>query len=943
MEEIDGILHSIASGCRYSAPSVRKTRPASHSMKRELELGRLYTLLSARDAKWLTRLVLKNYQPVVLDPATVYRACHRLLPMIIQVQDDLDVAAHFLRDYYRRKLVAGGVPSRDELARFLKPSLGVKVGRPMWLKGRSIKHCLDISYGRMHCEEKVDGEYCQIHIDLSKGRDCIQIFSKSGKDSTQDRIRLHNAIRTSLRIGQPSCPLKTGCILEGELVVFSDKERKILDFHKIRKHVSRSGRYIGVDWDSQPHDWEHLMIVYFDALMIDGESLLGVKHSERFKRLGQLVTCKQGRSTLVKSSIIDCENRNAASDLRRLFAQCITSRQEGLVLKADDPYFDFSTIRRDYSGSCIKLKKEYVGSFGDVGDFAVVGARYDAVAAKTHGIPNLKWTHFFIGCLENKQEVQRWNEVPRFVVTNVVELNTAQMKYFTNHVNPTYVPESENESIRLRINPGVDSGKHPSLVFPEPPVFDMRCFSFEKAGNNGFWGLRFPQVNKVHCDRSYRDGMTFSELQAMAKAEKEMPPPKDSQELLGFIAALERADPRGVPMDAVSQLTASTASGAMTPPSSIPSSVPQFAQVQAELPVPKSHPRPISRTLQSTTSRSTTNTPTPPVSSGARPVYVENSAVEANPSSNQSSQQSLKRRLDSPKTPRQPKSRKCAASSSPPQGSSQKRKSRSRTPRSVEKIREPLADITASSQSQDNSVVPHIANPDGVRSFYETSMEDKPLTSSHRGCATPVAHPPYATPERPVWSPSVEIPDSQPCSASSTRTIQAGALDEPKKCVHCPDTCALAGISFLLAPCISKTPWLTDDLLSSHGIRNFVVSPDEWAQVDSGSPTRPSPAAENASTRRNGIPDQSSPRPKKVVLVESRRKEATEVLFRQIKQAGLKRRGGSREYVPVFDWRLLEELTTGEAENGGNNKEQDVRFDMKNAQSIWRKYWVGLA
>lgn len=121
----------------------------------------------------------------------------------------------------------------------------------------------------MSCEEKLDGEYCQIHIDLSKGRDCIQIFSKSGKDSTMDRTGLHDSIRRSLQLGQLACPIKKGCILEGELVVYSDKvsltgmsaanlnfllteqDAKILDFHKIRKYVSRSGTFIGVDQDSQ--------------------------------------------------------------------------------------------------------------------------------------------------------------------------------------------------------------------------------------------------------------------------------------------------------------------------------------------------------------------------------------------------------------------------------------------------------------------------------------------------------------------------------------------------------------------------------------------------------------------------------------------------------------------------------------------------------------------
>jgi len=836
-----------------------------------------------------------------------------MLPMILKVQDDFTVAARFIRDYHRRKALAGEVPSRDELARHLKPTLGVKVGRQVWLKGRSIKHCLDMGHGRMRCEEKIDGEYCQIHVDLSKGRDCIQIFSKSGKDSTRDRAGLHEAIRTSLRIGQPSCPLKTGCILEGELVVFSDKEEKILDFHKIRKYVSRSGRFIGTDEDSQRHSWEHLMIVYFDALMIDDESLLGVKQSDRFKRLGQLVTCKQGRSALVKSSIIDCNGRNAASDLRRAFAKCITARREGLVLKADDPYFDFSTTRRPYSCSCIKLKKEYVGSFGDVGDFAVVGARYDAAMAKTYGIPNLKWTHFFIGCLENKEEVQRWSGVPRFTVTNVVELNATQLKYFMSHVNPSCVPESENESIFLRIAPGIDNGKRPSMVFTEPPVFDIRCFSFEKAGNTGFWGLRFPMVSKVHCDRTYSETISFSELQEMAKLEKEIPPPEDSQELLGFIAALEQADPGGLPVDAVSQLTESTISTVMTP-SSMQSSAPPNCESPTLPHVLENHPI-------STLPSSVVGPLTPPVSSAAKPAELDGVPAAAERRTTQTSRRSPKRRLEAQGAPRRSKSQKCtanpglAASTSSQGGSSPKRKSPSRTPRPLRKAREPLADITSSSQPHDNLAPPRMARIDGVHSFYSPTMERPRPSSFSQGPAASTPRPLNTATSSSFRRPRVEIPDSQPSNESSIYTFQASKSDRPTKCIYCPETCALTGISFLLAPCVSQTPWLTEDLLSSHGILNFTLNPEDWKRS----------------------------RLKKVVLVESRRKEATEALFRRIEQAGFERRGGRREYVPVFDWRLLEALTKEESECRRSGKEQDSRFDMKNSQSIWRKYWIGLA
>jgi DNA ligase-4 len=146
--------------------------------------------LSARDAKWLTRLILKNYEPVVVDQRAVCAGYHPALPAILKVQDDLTVAGRVLDKLKRDETVTG----KTELAQYLKPTLGTKVGRQPWMKGRSIQHSLSMLQGRISCEEKMDGEYCQIHIDLSKGYHCIQIFSKSGKDSTRDRTALHEYV-----------------------------------------------------------------------------------------------------------------------------------------------------------------------------------------------------------------------------------------------------------------------------------------------------------------------------------------------------------------------------------------------------------------------------------------------------------------------------------------------------------------------------------------------------------------------------------------------------------------------------------------------------------------------------------------------------------------------------------------------------------------------------
>ncbi|KAL2119575.1 hypothetical protein VTJ04DRAFT_6536 [Mycothermus thermophilus] len=878
VEEIDELLHAIAATCRFSSPAVRRSAAAASrkdDAKHEFSLGDLYRRLSARDAKWLTRLILKNYEPVLLNIHSVCASYHPLLPVILKVQDDLAVAGQILDKIRRDETVTG----QTDLAQYLKPTLGVKVGRQMWFKARSIKHCLSMLQGRVSCEEKLDGEYCQVHIDLSKGYDCIQIFSKSGKDSTKDRIALHGSIRKSLRLGQPSCPVKKNCILEGELVVWSDKESKVLDFHKIRKHVSRSGSFLGTDRDSQPHPWEHLMIVYYDVLMVDDESLLAVKHSERFQRLKGLITLVPGRSAVVQREIIDCSRRSATSDLRRAFAKCITACKEGLVLKPDEEYFDFGTSQRPYCGYVVKLKKEYIGCFGEIGDFAVVGARYDATKARTYNIPGLKWTHFYVACLENKEEVLRFGKQPRFVVTNVVELNSTQLQAFKTAVNPETVRPEDNSAFTLRIEPGVDAGKRPSVLFPSPPVFDIRCFSFDKEGNTGFWGPRFPSVAKIHCDRTYHDVISFTELQEMAAKEKEAPLPDDSQELLGWIARLESLEPS-------SQLTVSTTATEMTPS-------PQRTLSQ----IVRSENR--KRPLEESPSKAN-------IQERAKLRKCSDDLLrECTPTPEARGPGSFRESTENCDTPLQ-------VSNSISRSDTHLRGGTS------------ASTAHAGSQRKVSTTLPTRLSS----SFHEVSsrttpapaIPTRPSTASARIDTTTGLYPTNPT---------------APSTSSSDQAHPAA-----NQCVWFSTACRLARYSILLSPCIANYPYVTEDLLSAHGVTRFFRDPNDWAS---------DPTAQN-----NKI---------KLILVDARRRQATVDFLRTVEAAAAAAAaaaqnqlqeqqqqqqtnngsGNGPRRVPVYDWHVLQELKSAEEKHSKDGGEYDVAmFDPNRPQSVWRKYLVGL-
>lgn len=190
---------------KWSSPSIRSQVSITQRDQRDLEL--LYQRFTPLEAKWFTRLVLKSFAPLCFDSYQIYRLCDPVLPSVLKIREDFGSAIDSLQ-LSRTTLLPNSTQrgsQREQILAKIKPELGIKVGRQHWMKARSIKHCLGLGHGRMSVEDKIDGEYCQIHIDLSKGGRCVQIFSKSGKDSTEDRIKLHRYLHIDTLIQYARC------------------------------------------------------------------------------------------------------------------------------------------------------------------------------------------------------------------------------------------------------------------------------------------------------------------------------------------------------------------------------------------------------------------------------------------------------------------------------------------------------------------------------------------------------------------------------------------------------------------------------------------------------------------------------------------------------------------------------------------------------------------
>ncbi|KAI8933435.1 hypothetical protein NX059_010049 [Plenodomus lindquistii] len=536
IDRVDRLLGQLAAKSRFSDALIRKQ--GDKELDTDFELRYILERLDSWEAKWLVRLILRDYCTIDIEEKFVYEQYHFLLPDLLKFQNDFDAVFALLRgelscypahpDDSRRKEM------RFEASKKLRAVTGIKVGRPTFHKAWSFKHCFQLTGQRAWAADvKYDGEYCEIHIDLQNAPNEIKIFSKNGKDATADRQALHGPIREALRIGTTDCPFKKQCIILGEMVLYSDREKKIMPFSKIRKHISRSGSFIGTLQDSMPHDWEHLMIVFFDVLKVDNREVLRHSLQDRRAILRDLIRTTPGRSMRSEWTLLDFKTRDGITDLKQCFARTLANRQEGLILKQlHAPYFPLLTEQGyEKSSYFIKLKMDYLSDMGgqrDLGDFAVIGASYDARVAAKADLKPLHWTHFHLGCCTNPGDVQRYRAKPNFKVVATLSFDKcipkADLKYLNNYgyVNQTDLLE-DGSTAEFDIEPSKGFDRRMTAAFKKPFVVEVLGGGFEKVQNETFEMLRHPRVKKIHSDRTWRETVTLEELERMADEKWEVP------------------------------------------------------------------------------------------------------------------------------------------------------------------------------------------------------------------------------------------------------------------------------------------------------------------------------------------------------------------------------------------------------------------------------------
>ncbi|KAK9236484.1 ATP dependent DNA ligase domain-containing protein [Lipomyces kononenkoae] len=526
--EVDRLCMALASRCMFSGPNIytaSRYRDGESVPVSEL-LRPILGRLQSYEIKWLIRMIEKDMRPAILPVRMCLQALHFALPSLMTFHSDMAVAVKVLFKEPYDAFLPLPAPNMEKLPQYingvlswLKPTVGVPVRIPSCYKARKFsdvqRECnFDISF----VETKYDGERMQIHLSLNPP--FIKIFSKSGRESTNDRTGIHEAIKKTLRIleyADESSPagFQKSVILEAELLVFDEQEKRIAEFHRISDHVYRAGIRINAANDpSRSH--EHLMAVFFDVLCVDSTSLLSQPYEYRRSVLESLVTEIPGISMLAQRQSVNLKDLDA---LKQVFNSIVGQGEEGIVVKrASGTYIGASMGQKHQQW--VKVKRDYIAGIGDTADFAIVGGGIDTLRLKERKLDSGCFTTFFVGCLRNKEAVKRFSARPTFdalfcVTYGLDKQKLARINQLVRDFSKPYNCKNAIPEYDLHIYQYV--GCAMKVYFPNPLIFEILCAGFDKPAGNNFYVMRWPRVVKVHFDRDWIEGTSFDELQKMAK------------------------------------------------------------------------------------------------------------------------------------------------------------------------------------------------------------------------------------------------------------------------------------------------------------------------------------------------------------------------------------------------------------------------------------------
>lgn len=444
--------------------------------KKTDELANLFSLVSGKEAKYISRIVLGRLRlgigdPTILDAFSyAYSGDKSLRPIIERAYNlcsDLGLVGYVL---FKEGLEA------------LK-DFKVQVGKPIRMAlAERLPTAEEIinKIGKCAVEPKFDGFRCQIHKDGNN----IRIFSRNLEDNTEMFPDLVDGARKQINSEK--------AIIEGEALAFNEEAQ---EFYPFQVTVQRKRKY---QIESMMADLP-LKLFAFDLLYVDGEDYTSRPYIERKERLKSLIL--PGNVIMIADFIVT----DNPKELNVFFENAIGSGLEGIVAKRlDAPY---QAGARNFNW--IKLKRSYKGELTDTVDLVILGYYVGRGARAKFGIGSL-----LAGVYD--PDTDTFKTIAK-IGSGLTEEEWVKMKNLL-------------DDIRVETRPSrVVSTLEPDVWVEPRYVIEVRADEITRspvhtAGKDGDelgYALRFPRVERfIRTDRIPEDATTVKEILEMYNMQK---------------------------------------------------------------------------------------------------------------------------------------------------------------------------------------------------------------------------------------------------------------------------------------------------------------------------------------------------------------------------------------------------------------------------------------
>ncbi|QQR49375.1 ATP-dependent DNA ligase [bacterium] len=368
--------------------------------------------------------------------------------------------------------------------------IGIKPGipiRPAAAERLATSKDIVQKLGPCIAQPKLDGFRLQVHLQKkANGGMQVHFFSRNLIDMSDMFPDLFDAVK-HVDV--------TSFVGEGEAICYNEETDSFLPFQE----TVRRKRKHGIEEAAQEFP---LQLHMFDALFLNGESLLNKPHTQRRHILEKVFSSKQvereGVIHLVAEHTIE-----SVQDLEHYFKQTVTIGLEGVVVKRPDAIYQPG--KRNFNW--VKLKREESGSLSDTLDCVILGYYAGHGKRSKFGIGAV-----LVGVYNQKKECY---ETIAKIGTGLTDDEWRAQKKMCDEAAVAHRPK--DVACAKELYPDVWVAPRMVCLVRADEITKSPLHQAGADDKELGYALRFPRIMGYRSDKSPEDATTVSEVDALFK------------------------------------------------------------------------------------------------------------------------------------------------------------------------------------------------------------------------------------------------------------------------------------------------------------------------------------------------------------------------------------------------------------------------------------------